>query len=113
LFHLFLKSSVCLYFSSATAGGIASYLTNPLDIAKLRYQVQQSSSVDTQSIGNINMPKYNGLFHALKSIYSLSGIKGLFRGSVARVLFHTPTTAITMAVYEECKRWWSYWLTSD
>jgi hypothetical protein len=103
-----------LFFgSSATAGGIASYVTNPLDIAKLRFQVQQSTPVETPLPYKSNVSKYNGLFHALRSIYSVSGIKGLFRGSIARVLFHTPTTAITMAVYEECKTWWNYWLVLD
>eukprot|EP01040_Poterioochromonas_malhamensis_P004760 gene4760-5110_t len=92
---------------SATAGGIASYLTNPLDIAKLRFQVQQSSLV----AGSVSSTThYTGLFHATQDIYRVGGFRGLFRGATARVLFHTPTTAITMAVYEECKSWWTYFL---
>jgi hypothetical protein len=31
-------------------------------------------------------------------------MRGLFRGAGARVLFHTPSTAITMAMFEECKK---------
>lgn len=50
---------------------------------------------------------YRGLFHATYDIFQTHGLRGLFRGATARVLFHTPTTAITMAIYEECKHFWS------
>ena len=40
-----------------------------------------------------------GLVHVVRS----SGVRGLFRGSLARVAFHVPNTAITFAAYEWCK----------
>ena len=43
----------------------------------------------------------------LKKVYRDDGIRGLYRGAGARVLFHTPSTAITMAVFEECKKRWT------
>jgi hypothetical protein len=89
--------------SSAAAGAIASYITNPLDIAKLRFQVQRSN---LGGAGDSAL-MYRGLFHATYDIFEKSGIRGLFRGASARMLFHTPTTAITMAVYEECKVLWN------
>lgn len=49
----------------------------------------------------------SGLYGVLKKVYLQDGMRGLFRGAGARVLFHTPCTAITMAVFEECKRRWS------
>jgi Mitochondrial carrier protein len=49
----------------------------------------------------------SGLYGVLKRVYIQDGVRGLFRGAGARVLFHTPCTAITMAVFEECKRRWS------
>lgn len=49
---------------------------------------------------------YSGIVDVLTKVFRTNGITGLFRGATARVLFHTPSTAITMAVFEECKRFW-------
>jgi hypothetical protein len=68
--------------------------------------MQPSAGAATESTNTI----YRGLFHATYDIYAKTGIKGLYRGALARVLFHTPATAITMAVYEECKQWCHYFL---
>ena len=43
----------------------------------------------------------------MKKVYIQDGLKGLFRGAGARVLFHTPSTAITMALFEACKKKWA------
>jgi hypothetical protein len=50
------------------------------------------------------------MLHATQRVYETQGIRGLFRGAGTRILFHTPSTAITMALYEACKQWWCYWL---
>lgn len=42
----------------------------------------------------------------MKKVYLQDGLRGLFRGAGARVLFHTPSTAITMALFEACKKKW-------
>ena len=49
----------------------------------------------------------NSLYKMLRKVYRDDGIRGLYRGAGARVLFHTPSTAITMAVFEECKKRWT------
>ena len=49
----------------------------------------------------------NSLYKMLKKVYCEDGVRGLYRGAGARVLFHTPSTAITMAVFEECKKRWT------
>ena len=49
----------------------------------------------------------NSLYKMLKKVYREDGVRGLYRGAGARVLFHTPSTAITMAVFEECKKRWT------
>lgn len=36
----------------------------------------------------------------LRAVYKSEGLKGLFRGAGARVLFHAPSTAISMATFE-------------
>ena len=91
---------------SATAGAIASYTTNPLDLVKLRLQVQRANSSSVVSSENF----YRGFFHGLYTVYKVEGVAGLFRGATARVLFHAPNTAITMALYEFCKNYWTIFL---
>jgi hypothetical protein len=80
---------------SALAGATASYITNPLDMIKLRLQIERGC--------NIHDITYRSLF---SKVYQTVGIRGLYRGATARILFHAPSTAITMATYEACKKWW-------
>lgn len=120
---------------AAIAGSIASYLTNPLDLAKLRYQIQREETAEeiisqhhstnntiAKTINNNTATAtattaraklstssssevhYKGLVDALGKLYRQHGLKGLFRGASARVLFFMPSAAITMAAYEEFKR---------
>lgn len=79
--------------ASLGAGGLASFLTSPLDLAKLRLQVATSSS-ETASLG---------FFPLLWTVYRSAGISGLFRGAGARVAFFAPSTAIAMAAFESFK----------
>jgi hypothetical protein len=79
---------------AASAGGIASALTNPLDIVKLRMQVQRAGNLDFG---------YRGFSHGLKTMLREEGVRALFRGAGTRVLFHAPTTALTMTLFESCK----------
>ena len=78
---------------SAGAGALASWLTSPLDMAKLRLQVERGQSAAASSTDA-------GMFDCLCAAYK----KGeLFRGAGARVLHFTPATMITMTLYEKCK----------
>ena len=40
----------------------------------------------------------------LKQVIIEEGIIGLFRGAGARILYHAPNTAITMALFEICQK---------
>jgi hypothetical protein len=71
-----------------------------------RFQIQVSSA-DGKVIAGNNGVVYRNVIHALVDIYKTTGFHGLLRGAGTRILFHTPSTAITMAVYEECKKLWS------
>merc|ERR1711904_395597 len=74
--------------SSATAGALASVITNPLDLAKLRLQTQRAVQRGEQS-------DVNGTFIGpLRSVWQQQGLRGFFRGSGARVAFHVPSTCI-------------------
>lgn len=82
---------------SAIAGAVASAFTSPLDMVKLRLQVRHSDG---------SQPEYKGMLDGLYKVYAKEGLSGLFRGATARVLFHTPSAALTMALFETCRNWW-------
>uniref|UniRef100_A0A7S0GQL7 Mitochondrial carrier protein n=1 Tax=Amorphochlora amoebiformis TaxID=1561963 RepID=A0A7S0GQL7_9EUKA len=85
--------------TGASAGSIAALLTNPLDKAKLRLQVQRAQMAQGGKQA-ANRFYYRGFFDALWSIYSIEGAAGLFRGAGARVLFQAPSTAISIACFD-------------
>ena len=89
--------------SAAAAGSVASALTNPLDLAKVRLQVE----VTGRSTSNGSGGSKRTLLSMLRHVYRHEGLRGLWRGSLARVLFHTPSTAITMALFERFKEFWN------
>lgn len=98
--------------TAMSAGTIASLLTNPLDLVKLRLQVQRQQ-LSIASMASISSPsnvstginyQYSGMFDGMKEILQKEGgIKGLFRGAGARVAFHAPSTAISMTLFEQCR----------
>lgn len=49
---------------------------------------------------------YTGMWDALRQIYRVGGVAGLFKGSGARMAFHAPSTAISMATFEKAKEAW-------
>lgn len=83
---------------------MASAVTSPLDMVKLRMQVRYSAEGAASR-------RYSGMLDGLYRTYVTEGMRGLFRGTLSRVLFHTPSTALTMALFESCKRWWLHLLT--
>lgn len=89
-----------IVMSSAGAGAIASFLTSPLDMAKLRLQVQRGTR---HLSAEASTTTYLGIADALQSAYHRGGIKGLFRGAGARVLHFVPATTVTMTCYETCR----------
>ena len=84
---------------SAAASAIAAFLTSPLDMGKLLLQIHSKSESLSQS-DNSNSHKLISnssnralkFFSILRSTYKEKGIRGLFRGAVARVLNDTITS---------------------
>ena len=88
-------------FWSMLAGAAASFLTNPLDMVKLRLQVSRGwLASDSHSSPTF---KYNHLLDGLIQVVKFEGVKALFNGSLARICFHFPNVAITMSVIEASK----------
>jgi len=82
--------------AGAMAGGIASIITNPLDVSKTLLQLRGTSS-DSVIVNT------NGLWQASKIIYKRNGLLGFTKGVVPRMLYNMPSTAISWTVYEFCK----------
>lgn len=78
-----------LISSSAMAGALASFLTSPLDLAKLRLQVQRAHRHPRPQ----DVLEYRGIVDCLQKAYGRDGIPGLFRGAGARVLHFVPATS--------------------
>ncbi len=87
----------------ATAGAVSSLITNPLDKAKLRLQVQRAQAAVGGAMGAGGGGSsffYTGFGNALVSIWRDEGLRGLFRGAGARVLFAAPSTALSIGIFE-------------
>jgi hypothetical protein len=86
--------------SSASAGALASFLTSPLDMAKLQLQIQRGTAASSHHPRTIS---YKGIVDCLTQAYRHDGFRGLFRGAGARVLHFVPATTVTMTCYESCR----------
>ena len=102
----FFKSMACSIF----AGGTASVMTNPLDIAKLRLQVQRAG---LKGGGSTKDYHYQHMIDAIFKIGKEEGVRALFNGSSARVLYHVPMTAISMSILEEVKPYYQRWMDRE
>ena len=104
--------------NSSVASVMGSFVTNPLDLVKLRLQVQRGLSARgateagvAASIGSGGgsiggaMPwgEYSGMLDGLVKIARHDGVLGWFRGATARMAFHGPSMAITIASFETLK----------
>jgi Mitochondrial carrier protein len=94
---------------SASAGALSSWLTSPLDMAKLRLQVQRGKLYAEKDAAVVapsssrGLIAYTGVVDCLRRSFRDGGVKGLFRGAGARVLHFAPATTVTMTTYETCR----------
>lgn len=73
------------------AGGVAAFLTTPLDVAKTRIMLAEPT--DPLASGSLNA--------AIKTVYAEKGVKGLFAGVVPRVIWISIGAAIFLGSYEK------------
>jgi len=105
-----------LILCSASSGALASWLTSPLDMAKLRLQVQRGESYKRGNVATTSSSSilaYRGVLDCLQTVYRQSGIRGLFRGAGARVCFYAPATGVTMSCYDACRSFVSKLLAEE
>ncbi|EFJ06521.1 hypothetical protein SELMODRAFT_135271 [Selaginella moellendorffii] len=84
--------------AGAVAGGISRTIVAPLDVIKIRFQVQLEPTSRRLSQGSSSFPggvsKYTGIAQAMRDIFREEGIPGLWRGNVPALLLVMPYTAI-------------------
>ncbi|CAO3677950.1 unnamed protein product [Rhizopus stolonifer] len=81
-------------FCGALAGSIAQTIIYPLDVLRRRFQVSGMNNMDY---------KYNGTWHALKTMTQKEGFKSLYRGLLPNYLKVAPAMGVTFYSYELCK----------
>jgi hypothetical protein len=113
-------------FCGGLAGSVATILTNPLDLVKLRMQVQRAgggggggggaATATASSVGPHPTPLppavprttlhfgYRNVVHGLRTLVAQEGPQALFKGAGVRCLFHIPSTAITIATVDTLRQ---------
>lgn len=79
----------------AIAGGIAAFLTNPLDVSKTRVMLAHKQT--RMSGGSV--------LYAVRTIFRETGMRGLFAGVVARVTWVSIGGALFLGGYELAAQW--------
>lgn len=92
--------------SGGIAGGVAAWLTNPLDVCKTLLNTQEVCC-------NSGKPADQGLIQACKTVYQCRQFRGFFNGAWARTLFVMPSTGISWFLYETFKVYYGGWQSSS
>ncbi|KAL4874035.1 mitochondrial thiamine pyrophosphate carrier 1 [Aspergillus spectabilis] len=85
------------------AGGIAGLISRfciaPLDVVKIRLQLQIHSLSDPTSHAHLNGPVYKGTLSTLKTILREEGITGLWKGNIPAELMYVCYGALQFTTY--------------
>lgn len=90
--------------AGALARGTAASVLFPLDTVKARLQFQTSiaSTLDTRGVATRRI--YTGMWDAFAWIAREEGFTAFFRGLPMRLIYITPSAAVSFALYEQFKR---------
>ncbi|KAI3713924.1 hypothetical protein L1987_72512 [Smallanthus sonchifolius] len=100
-----LKTAFINAMAGSLSGAISRTVTSPLDVIKIRFQVQLEPTT-TFALLRKNLygtSKYTGMVQASKDIFREEGFLGFWRGNVPALLMVMPYTAIQFAVLHKVK----------
>ncbi|KAI9313215.1 mitochondrial carrier domain-containing protein [Dichotomocladium elegans] len=83
-------------FCGATAGVVTRFITAPLDVVKIRMQLQSHTSQTPSDPG-----KYSRMIPALKTILREEGVRGLYKGNLAAEYLYLLYSAVEFYAYRE------------
>ncbi len=94
---------------SAFAASGAAWLSSPLDMIKLRIQVQRRAAASSAAAAAATEAQgftfeYRGMADGVATVLREEGLAALWRGAGTRIAFMVPSTAISMVAFEWCKR---------
>ncbi|KIZ04995.1 thiamine pyrophosphate carrier [Monoraphidium neglectum] len=84
--------------AGAAAGCISRVIVAPLDLVKIRLQVQLEPV-----LGGSGISKYTGFTHAIATVLREEGVTGLWRGTVPGLLLTVPYTAVQFVALQQVK----------
>ncbi|KAI9798856.1 MAG: mitochondrial thiamine pyrophosphate transporter [Piccolia ochrophora] len=85
--------------AGATAGLISRFCIAPLDVVKIRLQLQSHSLSDPLSHRSDHGPVYRGTLPTLRAILEQEGITGLWKGNIPAELLYVLYGGIQFSVY--------------
>ncbi|KAK3038966.1 hypothetical protein RJ639_027451 [Escallonia herrerae] len=91
--------------AGAVSGAVSRTVTSPLDVIKIRFQVQLEP-VFSRGLSSKDLhgrSKYTGMLQATKDIFREEGLRGFWRGNVPALLMVMPYTAIQFTVLHALK----------
>lgn len=99
------KRAVIDATAGAISGAISRTVTSPLDVIKIRFQVQLEPTTTFALLSKnvYGASKYTGMFQASKDIFREEGLSGFWRGNVPALLMVMPYTAIQFMVLHKVK----------
>ncbi|XP_010524706.1 PREDICTED: mitochondrial thiamine pyrophosphate carrier-like [Tarenaya hassleriana] len=91
--------------AGAISGAISRTVTSPLDVIKIRFQVQLEPTTSWALVrGNLSVAsKYTGVLQASRDIFREEGLRGFWRGNVPALLMVVPYTSIQFTVLHKLK----------
>ncbi|GAA0159570.1 mitochondrial carrier protein [Lithospermum erythrorhizon] len=91
--------------AGAVSGGVSRTVTSPLDVIKIRFQVQLEPTTQWGILRReaFSPSKYTGMFQATRDILREEGLRGFWRGNVPALLMVMPYTAIQFTVLHKLK----------
>ena len=86
--------------TSTIASSVAALITNPLELAKLRMQIQRADKAVKSGQTHLKDTYfgYRNMFHGIYLIWKKEGLLALYRGSLLRVMFSAPMTTFSMTL---------------
>ncbi|KAF9547746.1 mitochondrial thiamine pyrophosphate transporter [Mortierella hygrophila] len=104
-------------FCGASAGVVSRFVIAPLDVVKIRLQMQThrkdlstllklkggSSRVESAASAASRQPRYKGMFSGMALIVREEGIRGLWKGNMAAEYLYLTYSGIQFLVYQQTK----------
>ena len=85
---------------SSGAGALAGFLTNPLELVKLRMQIQRADVSIKGGTLEESIFGYRNAFHGLYLLVKNEGFLALYKGAFLRICFSVPMTTLSLTFTE-------------